>query len=197
MEGMTERVDSVIGRMYDALGAIVKQASEAAALPERVEGISQQAQTAFGTLASCAQQLQEIAGRYEALIVALETAERRLREANPDGLPERVAQAVAGADAIRLPLASLEEAVKRANEDIKTQGAQIKTGEEATHGRLQTLDDAIAALGKTVEAKAKEAHEANEAQREQSTRALRETRRTVVLTGLFVAAAAVVAAWLL
>ena len=194
---MTKKVDRVIGQMHDALGVIVEQADQAAALPERVEGLSQQAQTAFGTLGSCAKQLQEITGRYEALIVALETAERRLREANPDGLPERVAQAVAGADAIRLPLASLEKAIERANEDIKTLGAQIKTGEEATHGRLRTLDDAIVALDKTVEAKAKEAHEASEAQREQSTRALRETRRTIAIAALFVAAVAIVAAWLL
>ena len=176
MEGMTERVDEVVGRMHDTLGAIVKQASEAAALPERVEGITQQAQTAFGTLASCAKQLQEIAARYEALILALETAERRLREANPDGLPERVAQAVAGADAVRLPLAALDEAIKRANEDIRTLGRESKAADQA---RVQ------------------EARDASEAQHRQLTHVLRKTQRTTVITGLLVAAVAVAAAWLL
>ena len=197
MEGMTEKVDSVIGRMHDTLGAIVKQASQAAALPEHVEGISQQAQTAFATLGSCAKQLQEIAGRYEALILALETAERRLREANPVGLPERVAQAVAGADAIRLPLASLDEAITRANEDIRTLGGESQAADQAIRDRLQTLSDTIAALDKTVETRAKEAREISEAQREQSTRMLRKTQQTIVITGLLVAAVAVAAAWLL
>jgi len=197
MEGMTERVDSVVGRMHDALGAIVEQASQAAALPERVEGISQQAQTAFGTLGSCAKQLQEIAGRYQALILALETAERRLREANPDSLPERVAQAVAGADTIRLPLASLNEAIERANKDIRTLGGESQAADQTTRDRLQALVDTVAALDKTVEARAKEAREGSEAQREQLALVLRKTQRTIFITGLLVAAVAVAAAWLL
>ena len=194
MEGMTERVDRVIGEMHDALAVIAEQAGQAAALPERVEGISQHARNAFDTLGSCAEQLQEITGRYEAVIGALDTASQRLGEANPVGLPERVAQAVASADAIRLPLASIEEALERANEGIKTLRAQVQTAEDATRDRLQTLDDAIAALDDTVAARVKEARAISE---EQSMRALRETRRTIVVTGLLVAAAALSAAWLL
>ena len=197
MEGMTERVDRVVEQMREALGAIVEQAGQAAALPDRVEGISQRAQIAFDALASCAKQLQDITGRYEAVIVALETASRRLGEANPVGLPERVAQAVAGADAIRRPLGSLEEAVKRAHEAIKELGAQVQTAEGATRERLQTLAEAIGTLHSTVAALAEGAREVGEAHREQSTHALRQTRRTVVITGLFVAAVAVLAAWLL
>ena len=196
-EGMTERVDRVVEQMHETLGAIVKQADQAAVLPERVEGISQQAQTAFDTLASCAKQLAEVTGRYEAVISTLEIASQRLGEANPDGLPERVAQAVAGTDAIRDPLASLDEAVKQAIDDIKALGKQAQAAEGTTRGRLQTLDDAIVALNDTVQARAKEAREASEAQCDHSTLAMRDMRRTIIGTGLFVAAVAVLAAWLL
>lgn len=197
MEGMTERVDRVIGQMHDALGVIVEQAGQAAVLPERVEGISQQAQTAFDALASCAKQLQEITGRYEAVIAALETASQRLGEANPEGLPERVAQAVAGTDAIRLPLASIDDAVARAIDDIKALGTQAQAAEAAMRDRMQTLDDAIATLDNSVAAGAKELLEVIEAQSEQLTHALRTTLRTIVMTGLFVAAVVVATAWLL
>ena len=195
--GMTERVDRVVEQMHETLGAIVEQAGQAAVLPERVEGISQQAQTAFDTLASCAKQLAEVTGRYEAVISTLEIASQRLGEANPDGLPERVAQAVADADAIRLPLGTLDELVKRAIDDIKALGSQAEAAAEAVQYRLQALNEAIATLDDTVATKAREIREAIAAQHEQSTHALRETRRTIVVTGLFVAVVAVLAAWLL
>lgn len=84
-EGMTERVDRVVEQMHETLGAIVKQADQAAVLPERVEGINQQAQTAFETLASCAKQLAEVTGRYEAVISTLEVASQRLGERTQTG----------------------------------------------------------------------------------------------------------------
>ena len=63
--------------------------------------------------------------------------------------------------------------------------------------RVQTLDDAIAALDSTVAAEVKGVREVIDAQREQSKEASRETRRTIIVTGLFVALVALAGAWLL
>lgn len=143
MEGMTEKVDDIIKQMHAKLADVVVLADKGSALPDRVAGLAQQAQTTFDILGECAQQLQEAADRYKVVITALETAGRRLEEAHPEELPERVAQAVSDANAKRLT--AIEKEIKQANGSIKTLHEQVQAASDAARNGLQALESGVAA----------------------------------------------------